>query len=414
MLADSTFKIFKACGGTKLQNSKIYLVAYACEPGQGSEHEIGWRTAVSLSDKSPLTVITRESNRKLIEQHQQNTRINFIFLEATLFRFLKPRGKFSYLYYILWQFTVFLYLRCRVRSKDIVHYITFGNIHLPTFLHFIKCRLFIGPMGGGATINYRLIRNPKFRTIIRSVIHDAVNSISKYNFFIWLLCKRSECIYLRTEESIKLIPDSQRWKVKVFLETGVVSQDIITRSGTRRLKQVISVSRLIESKNIDQVIETFKKLQKLSPDMLTLDIVGDGPMLDELSTRYSSENIQFRGKVGHSDVLNLLKKADLYLSCSIKEGGSHSLFESAIADCPIACYDVSGMKQFPSNGSGIKITPSHNIDANTSMLAQEIYFNFENHLVKEICEKNRLDVASNYSWDFIGHRYFSDYSKGNL
>ena len=35
---------------------RVYLVAYACEPEQGGEHEVGYRIANELADKCTLTV----------------------------------------------------------------------------------------------------------------------------------------------------------------------------------------------------------------------------------------------------------------------------------------------------------------------------------------------------------------------
>ncbi len=44
-----------------------------------------------------------------------------------------------------------------MKRDDIVHYITFGNIHLPTFLFLMKSKLVIGPMGGGSVLNIDIL-----------------------------------------------------------------------------------------------------------------------------------------------------------------------------------------------------------------------------------------------------------------
>ena len=62
---------------------KILLSAYACEPNKGSEPEVGWKWATSLSDLGhEVYVITRSNNKNSIEQEIQkkNTLISNLFI----------------------------------------------------------------------------------------------------------------------------------------------------------------------------------------------------------------------------------------------------------------------------------------------------------------------------------------------
>ena len=60
---------------------KIYLIAYGCEPHQGGEHQVGWKLANYLNDSCELEVVTRISNKKLIEENN-NKNINFTIKNA--------------------------------------------------------------------------------------------------------------------------------------------------------------------------------------------------------------------------------------------------------------------------------------------------------------------------------------------
>ena len=56
---------------------KILLSAYACEPNKGSEPEVGWKWATSLSDLGhEVYVITRSNNKNSIEQEIQKKKIH--------------------------------------------------------------------------------------------------------------------------------------------------------------------------------------------------------------------------------------------------------------------------------------------------------------------------------------------------
>ncbi|MBU3938885.1 glycosyltransferase [bacterium] len=395
---------------------RVYLIVYACEPNQGGEHQVGWKVANELVKKCTLKVITRRSNQKLIEQYNDEN-IDFQFIENDAFIHFKPHGKFSYFYYLFWQFSVYLYLKRVVKKDDIVHYLTFGNLHLPHFLFLLKSKLILGPMGGGSIIDTKLMRQSSLKAKVKSNIHRFINFTVGINPIYYILFARSSKIILRTEETLKIIPKCFHKKCSVFLETGVDASAIDIVKKERKLRNIITTARIIDSKNIDQVIEVFKKLVELTSGSLELSIVGDGPMKSTLEKKYSSvENLQFLGKVPHEKIESLLRGSDLFIFCSIKEGGSHSLFEAAMNNCPIACYDISGMKEFPKANASIKITPSHNIDDNIRRLAEKIDKIFNTQSVDKLCENAIADLKENYDWQELGKRYIKIYEeikKGN-
>ena len=49
------------------QSIKIFISAYACEPGLGSEIGVGWHWVLEMSKYFDLWVLTRKSNRHTIE-----------------------------------------------------------------------------------------------------------------------------------------------------------------------------------------------------------------------------------------------------------------------------------------------------------------------------------------------------------
>ena len=389
---------------------KIFLVAYGCEPNQGGEHEVGWKVANGLSGKCRLTVITRKSNKALIEKFNSNS-INFIYVENMFMNLVKKKSKFSYLYYLLWQFSVYMSLKKIVKKLDVVHYITFGNIHLPHFLYLLKSKLILGPMGGGSTINPKMISNSSILLNIKYLFHKLLNFSVKFNPYYNLVFKKSSKIILRTNETLSIIPKNFHHKCCVFLETGVIKFNINRDSKKRNLKNIITTGRLIPSKNIDQVIDVFIKLTNLRSEKLNLKIIGTGVMENKLKQKYNfHKNISFLGKISRDKVIEHLKLSDLFLFCSVKEGGSHSLFEATQYNIPIACYNISGMSEFPKDKSAIKVTPTADINDNTTKLAFEInkYFNKKGH-INQICRNGIQDLNNNYLWTAIVNRYLEIY-----
>lgn len=385
-------------------------MAYSCEPNVGGEHEVGWKVANSLNDMCNLTVITRTANKVAIEKCQDHN-IDFIFVENRHFLRFKPKGKFSYLYYMFWQFTVYLRLKKLVKASDIVHYVTFGNIHLPNFLLLLKSNLVIGPMGGGSIINPRLINNPSFKIVVKSNIYKLLNASVKLNPFYYYYFHKCQKIILRTTETLNIIPNRFQHKCSVHLETGLDEFESLQQEKTRTLKKVITTGRMIQSKNIDQVVAVFKELSKQNKEPISLHVLGGGPLLETYKKQFSDEtNVFFEGRIPHEKVNSFLESADLFLFCSIKEGGSHSLFEAAKYNLPIACYNISGMQEFPLDNSSIKITPTKDIKSNTKKLANKILEVFKKpEGVDKCCENAIADIQQNYFWKNHAQRYLKLY-----
>ena len=51
-----------------MNKTKIFVSAYACEPGLGSEIGVGWHWILEMSKKFELWVLTRKSNQNSIEE----------------------------------------------------------------------------------------------------------------------------------------------------------------------------------------------------------------------------------------------------------------------------------------------------------------------------------------------------------
>ena len=256
------------------------------------------------------------------------------------------------------------------------------------------------------------MKNPPIKEKIKFVFHQFVNMSTKINPLYHYLFFKSSKIILRTKETLRIVPQMYHEKCEVFLETGIDKSQINEKPKRRKLKRIISTGKFIHSKNIDQVIEVFIQLNKLSNHQLELFIAGDGPLRNSIEKKYSDvPGVNILGKIPHEKIKFLLQDADLFLFCSIKEGGSHSLFESAMKNIPIACYDISGMREFPKNDSAIKIEPTYDIDHNITMLAEKIIYMFNHNKVENICKNAIKDLKDNYDWSELSKRYIRIYNE---
>ena len=75
---------------------------------------------------------------------------------------------------------------------------------------------------------------------------------------------------------------------------------------------------MLKKKNLDEVIENFKKLQS-EYENITLLIVGGGPYFDEIVSGTSHPKVIFTGMVNPDDVGKYYRIADAFLCASQSE-----------------------------------------------------------------------------------------------
>lgn len=132
--------------------------------------------------------------------------------------------------------------------------------------------------------------------------------------------------------------------------------------GTRTTHpSLIAVGRLAPVKRFDRVIDAAAEARRRVPG-LTLDIVGGGPLLDELGRQIerlgASEWIRLVGKIPHDDLVDRYRRAWLVVSGSIAEGWGLSLTEGAACGTPAVATDIGGHRSSVRHGhSGLLVQP---------------------------------------------------------
>jgi glycosyltransferase involved in cell wall biosynthesis len=121
--------------------------------------------------------------------------------------------------------------------------------------------------------------------------------------------------------------------------------------------RLITACRLEERKGVDLLIESLPLILKKFPET-TLEIVGGGSLLVKLMNRANELNlgtrIRFHGKVEHTRVIDLMKKADIFcFPTSASEGFPKVVLEALACGLPVLTTKVSVLPMLIGNGGGI-------------------------------------------------------------
>ncbi len=103
-------------------------------------------------------------------------------------------------------------------------------------------------------------------------------------------------------------------------------------------KNIISICRLVDQKNIFEIFEIAKNLQ-----MYNFVILGNGYLLDKAKNYIKSKKIKNVYLLGNKkDVFKYLYESDLFLSTSLYEGHPISILEAMSIGLPIVASKVTG------------------------------------------------------------------------
>jgi glycosyltransferase involved in cell wall biosynthesis len=137
---------------------------------------------------------------------------------------------------------------------------------------------------------------------------------------------------------VKIHPDhGQTYLLHNFVRDVFFSRQRNRRSPDGVLK-VVSVGNLRLIKNMPYLIEA---LRELPQEKISLDIYGEGPVREELSSMiesYELKNVRLMGR--RNDIYNVLPEYDVYVSPSTVEGFGIAVAEAMSVGLPVIVSDI--------------------------------------------------------------------------
>ena len=180
-----------------------------------------------------------------------------------------------------------------------------------------------------------------------------------------------------------------------IINNGVFIPEENTNIFTNDQINITIVSRLVSHKNIEKII---KAISDLNSPLINLNIIGDGPELNQLQKisleSNNKDNIIFHGKLNRDDINHIFLKSDIYIQASNYEGLPHSLLEAMSYGIPVLCTPVGECKEILGNedrGYILDLPVSKN--------------NIKSKISEIIGEKNIANKKGERGKDFINEKY---------
>ena len=180
-----------------------------------------------------------------------------------------------------------------------------------------------------------------------------------------------------------------------IINNGVFIPEENTNIFTNDQINITIVSRLVSHKNIEKII---KAISDLNSPLINLNIIGDGPELNQLQKisleSNNKDNIIFHGKLNRDGIDHIFLNSDIYIQASNYEGLPHSLLEAMSYGIPVLCTPVGECKEILGNedrGYILDLPVSKN--------------NIKSKISQIIGEKDIANKKGERGKDFINEKY---------
>ena len=119
------------------------------------------------------------------------------------------------------------------------------------------------------------------------------------------------------------------------------------------------VASLYPIKDHSTLIRAFKRLREKEADAYLL-IVGDGREREKLEA-ISSDGVIFLGN--RQDVPQIMRALDVFVLCSLNEGGSNTILEAMATELPVIATSVGGNPELMIDGVAGRLFPAGDAEA---------------------------------------------------
>ena len=277
-----------------------------------------------------------------------------------------------------------------------------------------KDLIFVNGLGTEATVANIFLKKKIIRKIVGDPVWERAYSKAKisesfdefqvknYGFSISLQKKvrsfsiKKSDIVVTPSQHLKNFILNLGFKNKIeIINNGVFIPEENTNIFTNDQINITIVSRLVSHKNIEKII---KAISDLNSPLINLNIIGDGPELNQLQKisleSNNKDNIIFHGKLNSDEINHIFLNSDIYIQASNYEGLPHSLLEAMSYGIPVLCTPVGECKEILGNedrGYILDLPVSKN--------------NIKSKISEIIGEKNIANKKGERGKDFINEKY---------
>ena len=426
---------------------KILYLAYACEPGAGSEYGVGWMVPLTMAQQYPdceVYVLTRSRCREKIETALSElaegryqgvgkvTNLHVLFYDVPSLLYYKKEmtSHWGEQYnYLMWQLCV----RGRVRKAideygiDILHHITFNQYRTPSPGYWMKIPFVIGPIGGAEVIAPALWQDLEEHSARKEAIRLKGRDLPLFRYFNTRSKNKKTILCSAKENQRRLEPYKGESDMALMPAIGISQDDIrqgrVSSSQDRAGKPmtVVYAGKALDWKGLHLFLRAASRafLQSGAQDVKpTVCIKLIGIRTDEEQQKVKGwveeeglqDSVELIPFMKRDELLRVMMDCDLSVYPAFRDSGSMSVLEACSLGCPTICFDAGGQDAFPDDII-IKVRVRETYAQCVEAFAERLRWCFSHRdELPAIGEKSRQWVSEHLTWDKKVHEFMRIYS----
>lgn len=394
---------------------RVLVIAEAANPEWVSVPLVGWSLARALSAVADVHIVTQIRNRDAFLRAGLVEGTDFTAVDSEAFA--RPLWKlgnllsggtgrgwtiqqavntlsYPYFEYLVWkQFGA----RLSKGDFDLVHRVTpLSPVQQSPIA--AKCRragvpFVLGPINGGVPwpkgFEKEMKRENEWLSRLRGLFRFLPGRAATM---------RADAILVGALQTLNDIPARHRERC-IYLPENAIDPQRFNRRAVHQAGPLRAcfIGRLVPLKGVDMLLAAAEPL--LKSGQMTLDIVGDGPMIEPLKAQAQGwGGVRFHGWQKHEDVQGIAANCSVLTFPSIREFGGGVVLEAmALGLCPVV-LDYAGPAELVTEDTGYKVPMGDRQAVVSGLRAQLMHCVEHPEEVAAMGDRARERVVSLFTW----------------
>ena len=287
---------------------------------------------------------------------------------------------------------------------DLVHNVGPIGYREPGYLWKLGLPYIWGPVGGANNAPLQLMKHMPLIGRMKQTFRNVANIIQFHTKHrLKLALKATDVLLTATSENQRKFKKVYHKDSIYFPENCITGEITLDESKFDNPSKynIIAIGTLDSRKSIGIFLESL--VQVYNRDMLHVDIVGDGPLRDNLQ-RFAKENgldklITWYGQLPRVKAVKVFNSAHLHVITSVSEGNPTTIWEAMSYGVPTMSFDHCGMHDTICDRCGIRVPIAKRYEDCVADIARNIDELLEHPERFHQLAHGVLECAKRYTWN---------------